>query len=60
MGPDSYILIDDIIIPDIGAYARTTEMDFIMMTTLAAMERMRKQWDDLLAAAGLEVLQRVT
>lgn len=31
-----------------------------MMTTLAAMERTRKQWDDLLDAAGLEVVQRVT
>lgn len=60
MGPDSYILIDDIIIPDTGAHARTTEMDYIMMTTLAAMERTREQWDALLEAAGLEVLQRVT
>ena len=60
IGPDSFILIDDIIIPDTGAHARTTEMDYIMMTTLAAMERTRKQWDDLLSAAGLEVIQRVT
>ncbi|KAG8158549.1 hypothetical protein KVR01_011671 [Diaporthe batatas] len=60
MGPDSFILIDDIIIPDKGAHARTTEMDYIMMTTLAAMERTRKQWDNLLSAAGLEVVQRLT
>ncbi|KAK2616016.1 hypothetical protein N8I77_002735 [Diaporthe amygdali] len=60
MGPNSFILIDDIIVPDTGAHPRTTEMDYIMMTTLAAMERTRKQWDDLLSAAGLEVVQRVT
>lgn len=60
MGPNSFILIDDIIIPDKGAHPRTTEMDYIMMTTLAAMERTRKQWDDLFAAAGLEVVQRMT
>lgn len=60
MGPNSFILIDDIIVPDKGAHPRTTEMDYIMMTTLAAMERTRKQWDDLLSAAGLEVVQRVT
>lgn len=60
LGPNSYILIDDIIVPDKGAHPRTTEMDYIMMTTLAAMERTRKQWDDLLDAAGLEVVQRVT
>lgn len=60
MGPNSFMLIDDIIVPDKGAHARTTEMDFIMMTTLAAMDRTRKQWDDLLSAAGLEVVQRIT
>ncbi|KAI3394966.1 hypothetical protein diail_2024 [Diaporthe ilicicola] len=60
MGPHSFIIIDDIIIPDTGAHPRTTEMDYIMMTTLAAMERTRKQWDDLLSAAGLEVINRVT
>lgn len=60
MGPHSFILIDDIIVPDKGAHPRTTEMDYIMMTTLAAMERTRKQWDDLFSAAGLEVVQRAT
>lgn len=60
MGPHSVILIDDIVIPNSGAHSRTTEMDFIMMTTLAAMERTNKQWDDLLAAAGLELVKRVT
>lgn len=60
MGPDSFILIDDIIVPDKGAHPRTTEMDYIMMTTLVTIERTRKQWDDLLSAAGLEVVQRVT
>lgn len=60
MGPDSLILIDDIIMPDTGAHSRATEMDFLMMTTLASMERTAKQWDNLLDAAGLELLQRVT
>lgn len=60
MGPQSVILIDDIVVPDSGAHSRTTEMDFIMMTTLAAIDRTRKQWDDLLAAAGLELVKRVT
>lgn len=60
MGPESVILIDDIIMPDVGMHSRSTEMDFLMMTTLASMERTAKQWDNLLAAAGLELLQRVT
>lgn len=58
MGPKSFILVDDMIVPGKGAHARTTEMDYIMMTTLAAMERTPKQWDDLFSAAGLEVVQR--
>ncbi|KAK3986116.1 O-methyltransferase-domain-containing protein, partial [Cladorrhinum sp. PSN332] len=60
MGPNYFILIDDIIVPDKGAHPRTTEMDYIMMTTLAAMERTRKQWDDLLSEADLEVVQRIS
>lgn len=60
MGPQSVILIDDIVVPDTGAHYRTTEMDFIMMTTLAAMDRTRKQWDDLFDAAGLALVNRVT
>lgn len=58
MGPESYILIDEMVVPDVGAHPHTTEMDYMMMIQLAAMERTQKQWDDLFSAAGLEVLQR--
>ncbi|POS74201.1 O-methyltransferase [Diaporthe helianthi] len=60
MEPESMILIDDVIVPDKGAHPRTTEMDCIMMTMLAATERTRTQWDKLLDAAGLEAVQRAT
>jgi demethylsterigmatocystin 6-O-methyltransferase len=58
MGPESVILIDDIIIPDKGAHPHATEQDMVMLTTLASIERTQKQWDSLLSSAGLRVLQR--
>jgi demethylsterigmatocystin 6-O-methyltransferase len=58
MGPESVILIDDIIIPDKGAHPHATEQDMVMLTTLASIERTQKQWDSLLSSADLRVLQR--
>ncbi|KAF7528058.1 hypothetical protein G7054_g10243 [Neopestalotiopsis clavispora] len=58
MGPESVILIDDIIIPDKGAHPHATEQDMVMLTTLASIERTQKQWDSLLSSAGLKVIQR--
>ncbi|PQE29522.1 o-methyltransferase b protein [Rutstroemia sp. NJR-2017a WRK4] len=53
MGPDSAILIDDMIIPETGAHWHATQIDMVMMTALAATERTIDQWHALLAAAGL-------
>jgi demethylsterigmatocystin 6-O-methyltransferase len=53
MGPDSAILIDDMIIPETGAHWQATQIDMVMMTALAATERTIDQWHALLAAAGL-------
>lgn len=58
MGPDSVILIDDMIMPNVGAHPHATEQDMVMLTTLASMERTEKQWDALLAEADLKVLHR--
>lgn len=58
--PDSAIIIDEMIIPNQGAHARSTQIDMIMMTSLASMGRTEKQWDSLLAAAGLKVLEKRT
>jgi demethylsterigmatocystin 6-O-methyltransferase len=60
MGPDSVLLIDEMIIPNKGAHPHATEQDMVMLSTLASMERTLKQWDALLAAAGLKALQRST
>ncbi|KAH8881668.1 S-adenosyl-L-methionine-dependent methyltransferase [Thozetella sp. PMI_491] len=57
LGPDSQILIDEIVMPDTGAHWHTTSMDFIMMTCLGSRERTVADWHALLEAAGLRILQ---
>jgi demethylsterigmatocystin 6-O-methyltransferase len=60
MSADSLLIIDEMIIPNIGVHSRATDLDMIMMTTLASTERTEKQWDVLLEEAGLKVLQKST
>ena len=60
MDANSVLLIDEIIIPDKGAHPRSTELDMVMMTTLASIERTQKQWDKLLRSNGLERLRSAT
>lgn len=55
LGPDSVILIDDMVVPNSGAHWQATQIDMIMMTSLAAKERTRDQWDTLVAKAGLKI-----
>jgi demethylsterigmatocystin 6-O-methyltransferase len=55
LGPDSVILIDDMVVPNTGAHWQATQIDMIMMTSLAAKERTRDQWDTLVEKAGLKI-----
>lgn len=59
MSSDSFLLLDEIVIPDKGVHPRATEMDLVMMTTLAAMERTRKHWNTLFQQAGLTVVSSI-
>ncbi|KAF7902747.1 hypothetical protein EAF00_002650 [Botryotinia globosa] len=54
MGPDSAILIDEMVIPETGAHWHATQIDLVMMTVLASTERTEGQWHALLASVGLE------
>ena len=60
MGPDSVILVDEMVIPNRGAHPHSTDQDMVMMATLASMERTQKQWAALWQAAGLKVLETAT
>jgi hypothetical protein len=57
MGKDSLLLIDDIVLPDMGAPWRATMADMNLMCALAAKERSRKEWIVLLESVGLEVVK---
>ena len=55
LASDSVILIDDMVLPDSGAHWQATQIDMIMMTSLASQERTREQWYALLEKAGLKI-----
>ena len=51
----SKILINENVVPDIGASWKTTSMDFFIMPCGASMERTEAHWKSLLESVGLEV-----
>lgn len=53
----SRILIDDFVLPNTGASFRGASLDFLMMCFLGAIERTRRQWDELLDSCGLEIVK---
>ncbi|KAK9444222.1 O-methyltransferase B [Metarhizium brunneum] len=55
MAPDSVILIDDMVLPDCGVPWQATQIDLVMMSTLASQERTHEQWFSLLSKAGLKI-----
>lgn len=55
MAQDSIILIDENVLPDVGASWKQAQKDIQMMSVLAAVERSVSQWHELLMLAGLRV-----
>ncbi|KAJ6021914.1 O-methyltransferase B [Penicillium herquei] len=55
MAPDSYILIDDMVLPNVSVHWQQAQLDMLMMVALAARERTQEQWDQLVESAGLKV-----
>ena len=54
MSPDSVLLIDDWVLPDVGAPLAGASEDILMMVFLSGMERSESQWRAVLDSAGLE------
>lgn len=54
MGPDSRILIDDVVLPETGASWLSTLADLAMMA-FGGKERTLAQWNSLASSAGLRV-----
>ncbi|KAF7536990.1 hypothetical protein G7054_g4069 [Neopestalotiopsis clavispora] len=57
LGPDSQILIDEMVLPDANVPWEATTIDLTMMASLGARERTNKEWHALLDKAGLKVLR---
>ncbi|KFY95975.1 hypothetical protein V500_02605 [Pseudogymnoascus sp. VKM F-4518 (FW-2643)] len=55
LATDSVILIDDMVIPNSGAHWQATQIDLVMMMSLASLERTKEQWHELLEKAGLKI-----
>ena len=55
MGPDSVLLIDDMVVPNTGAHWQATQLDMLMMTALASCERSQDQWEKLVTSAGFTI-----
>ncbi|KAI5917160.1 S-adenosyl-L-methionine-dependent methyltransferase [Camillea tinctor] len=58
MSQGSILIIDEMVIPNLGANLRSTVQDITMMTSLASAERTERQWDSLLGRAGLKLMQK--
>lgn len=57
LGASSVLLIDEMIVPSVGASRHGVELDIAMMASLAAIERTEGQWADLFRSIGLSVVE---
>ena len=55
MSKGSKILIDEMILPDVGTRWQAAQLDIGMMSSLAAMERSKRQWYALMDSADLMI-----
>lgn len=53
----SKLLINENVIPDIGADWQVTGQDLMMMTMVSSRERQECEWRHLLVEAGLKVIK---
>ncbi|KUJ18479.1 O-methyl transferase B [Mollisia scopiformis] len=60
MTQDSILLIDEMILPETGVNANAASIDMTMLTAFASMERTESQWQEIVQAAGLKLVQIYT
>ncbi len=51
----SKLLVNELVVPDVGASWSITSMDWLMLALGAVRERTEKDWHKLLARVGLKV-----
>ena len=57
MSPDSSLLIDEFVLPDVGAPLPGASEDILMLMLLSGMERSESQWSTLLESIGLKIVK---
>ena len=57
MGPDSVLLVDEMILPEMGVNIETASIDLTMMAACAAKERTLQDWRVLIEGAGLRLVK---
>ncbi|KAI1370088.1 S-adenosyl-L-methionine-dependent methyltransferase [Hypoxylon crocopeplum] len=57
MSPDSVLLIDEMVLPDIGVNLEVASIDMTMLTTFASMERTEVEWREMFEEVGLRLVQ---
>lgn len=55
MGPDSTILLDEMVLPDRNVHWQAAQSDLATMAVLASIERTKGQWTALLDSVGLKI-----
>lgn len=55
MGEKSALLIDEMVLPNSGTHWHAAQLDIVMMAALAARERTRREWEELVSRAGLRM-----
>jgi demethylsterigmatocystin 6-O-methyltransferase len=56
MGSESYILIDEVVLPETNVPWHVAMMNIAMMASLGGTERSREDWESLLGRAGLKLV----
>ncbi|KAF2757492.1 S-adenosyl-L-methionine-dependent methyltransferase [Pseudovirgaria hyperparasitica] len=57
MGPESILLVDEMILPETGVSQMAAAIDLTMLAALGGQERTEAQWRETLAEAGLELVE---
>ena len=55
MANDSVLILDEVVMPQVGATWKQASMDLAIMTMLSAMERTEEYFAQLLAEVGLRL-----
>jgi demethylsterigmatocystin 6-O-methyltransferase len=55
MDKQSRILIDEIVLPDVGVQWQAAGMDLMMMASFGARERTKKMWEILIEGASMKI-----